>query len=373
MIQVKATLIPAGLGASLLLALALAQANEPGASAGVSPIRLAQAAPRLAPNYPERYTVVRGDTLWDISGMFLRDPWHWPEIWYLNPQIANPHLIYPGDVISLVWVDGRPQLRIERGTADRAPPSGTERLSPQVRVESLDQAIKTIPYELIAPFLSKHTVLSKKEIKRAPYVVAIRDLHLIAGTGFDLYVRSDEPLQAGANYALYHIGDKYRDPDTGKTLGQEAIYVGQGYVSREGDPATLRLSEAKREVLVGDRLFPVLAEAPLNFFPRAPEIDIDGKIVAVVDGVSLVSQYQIVVLNRGADDGLEAGHVLEIFQTGPQVRDRVRRAAFFGRNVRLPDERAGVLMVFKTTDDLSYALVMSATSEIKVADAVRTP
>ncbi len=186
---------------------------------------------RLRANHPDRYVVVRGDTLWDISARFLEDPWLWPEIWQVNPQIQNPHLIYPGDVISLVYIDGRPQLRIERGA-----PAGlrTERLSPQVRVEQLDQAIDTIPYALIEPFISRPTVLEKGEAERLPYVLSTKG-HLLAGADFEVYVRSKDGkgFNDGSRYSVVHVGDKLRDPDNGDTLGYEAAFVGEGRIIRD--------------------------------------------------------------------------------------------------------------------------------------------
>jgi hypothetical protein len=330
---------------------------------------------RLSPTAPDRYTVVKGDTLWDISGKFLQDPWFWPEIWQVNPQIENPHLIYPGDVISLVYVDGRPQLRLERGGVAALPPgTPTERLSPRVRVEPLGQAITTVPYDVIAPFLSRPTVLSEEEVRLAPYILAMRNQHIVVGEGQPVYARSDEALPNGASYAVYHVGEPYHDPDNNDVIGYEALYVGQGQVIREGDPATLMLTESRREVLAGDRLLPVEFDAPLNFYPSAPSTPIEGRIVAVLDGVSRIGQYNIVVLNRGATDGLQQGHVLEIHQAGDVVYDRFETDHWPGiRNVQLPEEYAGLVLVFRVLDEISYALVTQATNEIRVADVVRNP
>jgi hypothetical protein len=330
---------------------------------------------RLSPTAPERYTVVRGDTLWDIAGKFLQDPWFWPEIWQVNPQIENPHLIYPGDVISLVYVDGRPQLRLERGGVAALPPgTPTDRLSPRVRVEPLGQAITTIPYEAIAPFLSRPTVLSKDEVNAAPYILAMRNQHLVAGKGQPVYARSSDSLPNGASYAVYHVGEPYRDPDNNNVIGYEALYVGQGQIIHEGDPAKLLLTESRREVLAGDRLLPVETDIPLNFYPTAPSIEVEGRIVAVLDGVSRIGQFNIVVLNRGANAGLEQGHVLEVYQAGDVVYDRYTTEHWPGiRRVHLPEEHAGLVLVFRVLEDISYALVTEATNEIKVADVVRNP
>lgn len=321
----------------------------------------------LNPRHPDSYVVKRGDTLWDISAMFLQDPWYWPEIWQANPQVANPHLIYPGDVLTLVFVNGRPQLQLQRGTAM----GGTEKLSPKVREQDLADAIPTIPLETIGAFLSRGTILQKDDIDGAPYVVAIRDRHLIGAAGNDLYVRGDV---AGMNYGynVVHVGDRLIDPDDGDVLGYEGIYVGSGAIRRLGDPATLTLADTSREVLEGDRLISQNLTYPANFTPRAPSKPVEGSIIAVVDGVSQVGQYQVVILNRGTRHGLEVGSVLRVWRAGESVADR-NRSGLSGGKVRLPDEPAGLSMVFRTYDRVSYALVMEATSEIHVMDTVKNP
>ncbi|MDP2323565.1 MAG: LysM peptidoglycan-binding domain-containing protein [Gammaproteobacteria bacterium] len=319
----------------------------------------------LNPSHPDTYVVKRGDTLWDISSLFLRDPWYWPEIWYVNPQVENPHLIYPGDVLTLVYIDGKPQIQMSRGA------SGTDRLSPQIREEQLTAAVDTIPYEAIAPFLSKGMVLSKDEINGLPYIVALRDDHLVAASGNDAYVRGKLGGQQSA-YSVVHIGKKLRDPDDGDVLGYEGVYVADGRISRTGDPATLELNNSQREALKGDRLIAQNDPLPLNFEPRAPDRPVEGRIVHVVDGVTQIGQYQVIVLNRGARHGLAPGHVLTVWQTGDKVADPLD-TGLFNRKVQLPDERAGTLMVFKTYDRLSYALVMQAEGPIHTLDKVRNP
>jgi hypothetical protein len=318
---------------------------------------------RLNPQHPERYVVKKGDTLWDISAMFLRDPWYWPEIWYANPQVRNPHLIYPGDVLTLVYVDGRPRIMLERGVAE----GGVERLQPRVRAEPLEDAIFTIPYDRIAAFLSRPAVLDRDTVENAPYILTSRRGHLAHGSQSEVYVRgadfSDDDL-----YSVLHVGDPLRDPDDGRLLGYQGVYVGEGRVVRTGDPATFYLSATAREALNGDKLLPVETDFPLRFIPRAPEKTVEGRIIHVIDGVSRVSSYQIVTLNRGARHGLESGHVLAVWQAGELVSDR-----FGGGRAQLPDEYAGYLMVFRTFDDLSYGLIMQASNEIRVLDKVRNP
>ncbi len=330
----------------------------------------------LADDAPNRYVVQRGDTLWDISSTFLRDPWYWPEIWQVNPQVENPHLIYPGDILSLIYIDGQPRLRLERGVR-------AERLSPQIRVQQLDEAINTISYEQIAAFLTRGLVLEKGQVSQLPYMLASRGDHLIAGMGNDIYVREEnnglELRGLGSRYSVVKIGDPLHDPDDGDLLGYEATYVGQGQMRRSGDPATIRLIESTREARAGDRLIDQEIDIPLNFFPKAPVNEINGQIISVVDGVSLIGQYQVVVLNRGLNHGLAAGDVLSVFELGETVRDRFRNSggssflAVGGERVKLPDERAGTIMVFKSYERISYALVMEAESEIEVLDRISNP
>jgi hypothetical protein len=317
----------------------------------------------LNPNYPQRYVVKKGDTLWDISGMYLKHPWHWPDIWYANPQIDNPHLIYPGDELSLVWRDGRPVLEINRG--DR-----TVKLSPTVRETMIDKPITTIPLSAIGPFLSKPKVVGAEVLDNAPYVVASADERLISGSGDYVYVRgvADDDHN---NYSIFRGGKVYTDPDTDEVLGYEAIYTGDAVVVTPGDPAKADLTYTNREVQIGDRLLEVDDEDfDLNFIPRSPEQELNGRIISVFDGVSQVGQYQVVVLNLGERNGLETGHVLSVFQAGDTVADPVTEDRH--DVVTLPDEHAGEAMVFKTYDKVSYAIVMKATRAIHLHDKVKS-
>ncbi|HEY5623285.1 MAG TPA: LysM domain-containing protein, partial [Gammaproteobacteria bacterium] len=320
----------------------------------------------LNPRHPERYVVEPGDTLWDISALFLQDPWYWPEIWQVNPQVANPHLIYPGDVLSLVYINGQPVLQLERAAA-----GVVERLSPRVRVEQLEQAIPTIPTELVRAFLSRAAVVEESRLDSLPYIVALRE-GLLGSSGQDVYVRgTNEPV--GAIFDLMHLGDELVDPDTDEVLGYQGLYVGEGRLRRTGDPATLTLMVTTREARRGDYLLQVEDTRPASYFPRAPSGEIEGRIISVINGLSLVGQYQAVVLNRGAVHGLEDGHVLRAFTAGRRVQDEVTESGFRGEFVQLPDEPAGTMMVFRVFDRMSYALVMEATSDIRVLDVVRSP
>lgn len=330
---------------------------------GVTPLQ-AQQDPLLNPAHPERHVVVRGDTLWDIAARFLADPWLWPEVWYVNPQIANPHLIYPGDVISLAYIDGRPRLVMERG--------GVRKLSPQVRRQTLEQAIPTIPMEVIRPFLLEaQVVASDAELEAAPYVVEVADEHLLAGGGDRLYVRhlqsaTDTPL------GVYERGQLYLDGVTGEVLGREAIFNAAARVQRAGDPGTAVITRVRQESAVGDRLLPLPDQDWKPFYvPRAPQGAIDGRIIGLPGGVDQVGRYQVVVVDRGAADGLEPGHVLAVHQAGKWIPDPV--SADPNDRVRLPDEEAGLAMVFRSFERVSYALLLEATRPIQVADRVSAP
>ncbi len=314
----------------------------------------------LAEGHPDEYVVQVGDTLWDIAATFLKDPWFWPEIWYINPDIVNPHLIYPGDVLGLVTIDGQPRVTNVRASAYR--------MSPQARVTPLTEAVTSIPFEDIAAFISAGIVLEKSQADDLPYLLETRGDHLIASAGNEIYVRGIQNDLPGMRYNVVHVGDKLVDPDDNRTIGYHGIKIGEGSLRQVGDPATVALTESSQEALIGDRLLPATVSIPLNFYPRAPSSNIDGRIIAVVGGISLIGQYQVVVMNRGANSGLTVGDVLTVFQTGEEVEDTVR-----GGKVKLPDETAGTVMVFMTYDRISYGLVMEATQAIHIHDYVRNP
>ena len=314
----------------------------------------------LAEGHPNEYVVQVGDTLWDISGTFLKDPWYWPEIWYVNPDIENPHLIYPGDVIGLVYIDGQPRLTNVRAS--------TFRMSPQARVTPLSEAIQSIAYEDVAAFLSSGVILEKEQADALPYLLKTRGDHLIASAGNEIYVRGLTQDASGARFNVVHIGDPLYDPDDNRLIGYQGIPVGEGVLRRGGDPATVALTDTTMEAKPGDRLLPASVDIPLNFFPSAPSTAVNGRIISVVGGVTQIGQYMVVVMNRGSNNGLSVGDVLSVYQTGEVVKDR-----FGGGNVALPEEEAGTIMVFKTFDRISYGLVMEATQAIHIHDTVRNP
>jgi nucleoid-associated protein YgaU len=326
---------------------------------------MSQAEVQLREGHPDRYTVVKGDTLWDISGRFLTQPWKWPEIWHANPQIENPHLIYPGDQLSLVYIDGQPRLVLNRGAS-----RGTVKLSPRVRSTPMVEAIPTIPLEAINSFLLKNRIVDSADVfEGAPYVVAGAAERVVSGMGDRIYARGEFADDLAA-YGIFRQGKVYTDPDTQEFLGINADDIGGGeVVAEEGDIATLVLNRTTQEVRLGDRLFPTEERAVNStFMPSEPVGEIRGVILDVPRGVTQIGQFDVVTINKGARDGLIEGNVLAVYKTGETVRDRVT-----GEQVKIPDERAGLLMVFRTYDKLSYGLVLAAQRQLAVMDKVRNP
>ena len=313
----------------------------------------------LKDGHPDRYTVVKGDTLWDISGRFLNSPWLWPEVWNVNPQIENPHLIYPGDLIALVYIDGKPQLRIQRGKG------GTFKMSPKARVERLDRAIPTIPIDAIQQFLTQPLVVEKDELETAPYVVSSAGEHLITGSGDRVYVVGAD-VASGDRYNLVRSGDPFVDPETGEVLGHEAKYIGDADVERFGNPSTMELTRTNREVRIGDRLTPMSQQDVVAYFsPHPADESVEGSIISVVDGVTQIGQYQVVVINRGEREGVDVGTVFAVHKHGALIEDSVSKSK---TPLQLPDERAGLLMVFRTFEKVSFGLVMKAESALHIGD-----
>ncbi|MCE8017840.1 LysM peptidoglycan-binding domain-containing protein [Halomonas sp. MCCC 1A17488] len=339
-----------GAGLSLLLAATLAQAQGVSWEQG------------LRSDAPDRYTVVRGDTLWDISGRFLRHPWQWPEVWQVNPQIRNPHLIYPGDVITLQDCHGRPCLGIERG-------QGEVRLSPEVRRVPVREAIEPIPLDTVRHFLRDHRVIDDPEaLDELAYVVAGNDRRIISGAGDRIYARGE--LQRGQRYGIYRVGERYHDAATGELLGLELIGIGRARAERSEDGiALMEVLAASQEVRNEDIVLPLEArELASEFMPRAPDHEVDGTILAVPGGVRFIGRLQVVALDRGRRDGLETGHVLQVEQQGERVVDPRT-----GESLRLPGTDAGLVMVFRPYERMSYGLVMRATRTLEVGDRLHNP
>ena len=329
----------------------------------VSLVSIAQAGDVLSlkDGHPQTYVVKKGDTLWDISQMFLNDPWLWPEIWHVNPQIDNPHLIYPGDKLNLVYIDGSPKLVVKRGK--------DVKLTPQVRISELDLAIPAIALDAISPFMTDSRVVGSDTLNGAPYVLAGADGHIVSGAGDQLFARGAFS-EDQKDYGIFRPGDAYIDPKTEELLGYQAFFVANGKViDIEKDIATMGLNRTTEEVRRGDRLLPdEERNISSNFYPKAPDSDISGQIIAVEGGVSQIGSMDVVVLNKGDREGLAVGDVLAIYRVGESVRDSVT-----GDIVKVPDTRAGLLMVFRTFNKVSYGLVLKATRPLEVFDRVVNP
>ena len=377
----------------------------------------------LAANAPDTYTVVKGDTLWGIAGKFLKDPWKWPQIWQKNrDEIKDPHWIYPGDVIRLNRDGDLASLSLDaRGGGGAGGPSGgtaadaesnVVKIDPRMRIEALQEAIPSIPGTVIGPFLSQPLVVESTGMESAPKIVATGEGRVVVGAGDSAYadrIGTDD----GINWQIYRPGQALRDPETGELLGYEAKYLGDARVRRFGNPTTLDVLKAREEINRGDRLVAARELAFPTYMPRSPGKPIKGTIMSVEGGVSELGQFQVVTINRGARDGLEVGHVLATLRRGPLV-DRNGRiveetgsgGSLFSKlrwdarpnpvvpdassatpassaptktgvavsgSVRLPDERNGLLFVFRVFDKMSYGLIMRSTRPIYVGDYVQTP
>ena len=418
-----ASLVPGGALADGMPSSAEKSGGKAAKEGGESASRITQA--DLAEDAPAEYTVVKGDTLWGISGRFLKDPWKWPLIWQMNQeQIKNPHLIYPGDVIKL----DRDALKLSLasagagGAGSGGPSGGTEaqaisniiKVDPKVRVEPLTAAVPSIPGTVIGPFLTQPLVVEANALERAPTVLATQEARVIVGAGDIAYVDRIGSSD-GVNWQVFRQGVELRDPETGEILGYEAKYVGDARVRRFGNPTTIEITKTRAEINKGDRLAPAREAAYPSYVPHAPDKPITGSIMSVDGGVAEFGQFSVITINRGARDGVEVGHVLASYHRGavlnsaghetqwstpgwmrgwfggadtrpvPVVPDppaapqppaepgKVVGVAYSSGPLTLPDERNGLIFVFRVFDKLSYALVMRSTSPIYVGDLVQTP
>lgn len=353
-------------------------------------------AQELKPDAPERYTVQPGDTLWGISGRYLERPWNWPTLWNLNrEQIRNPHRIYPGDVLVLNRATG--QLHVE-----------TVALSPRIRTEDLSNAVPTIPPAVIEAFISRPMILGENDLDSAPKIMATEESRVVVGAGNVAYVRGLDKSK-GENWYIYRRGDRLVDPETGNLLGYMGQYLGEARVRQFGEISRIEIVKSTQEIYTGDSLIPVTREAPLfAYVPRAPAGKISGRVMSLTDNLYETGRYSVVSLSRGAKDGLEVGHVLALYRSPTTSRYAMRTSALFGRegpsgsdsrrtyyepqlNVRntpiydrpvalneadlakLPEQRYGLVMVFRTFDRASFALVMQSRLPVAIDDAFTTP
>ena len=335
----------------------------------------------LAPNAPDQHTVQAGDTLWDISKLFLKSPWRWPELWGMNrEQIRNPHLIYPGQVLLLVKVDGRARLQLAQGVSGSTP-GDTIKLRPQMRIAGLDSnAITAIPLHLIQPFLTDAVVFDTDVLATAPRIVAAQEGHVVLGRGELAYARGD--FGSATDFRVFRNSRALRDPATNEILGFEAPYVGTAELIRQGEnrtrpdgkveivPATMQIQQVKQEVGIGDRLAPAPPRNLERYVPHAPDQPLAGQIASVYGEALNAGQNQIVALNRGKRDGVERGHVLALWRDGDAVIDKT---AGRGQAIKLPDERHGVLFVFEVYERVSYALIISVKEPVRPGDRFTQP
>ena len=314
---------------------------------------------------PEQYTVVPGDTLWDLSNHFLVQPWYWPEIWYLNPQIENPHLIYPGDVITIFYVGGKPYLTVGDGPR-------VSKLSPKIRDEDIDAQTYGIAIPAIQQFIIRPRVVSEETLDTAPYILSSIEERLAFGAGDRVYARGFNGDPQG-QYTVFRKGDALHDPKTDELLGFEAIIVGDGEIIRTDDPATFDLTQTKREALRGDRLLPInFGEVDTEFVPHAPPANTHGHVISLFDAISQVGTFQVITLSLGERNGIQKGHVLDINQAGRVVADPFEKPGSL-IDVELPEETAGRAMVFRTFEKVSYALIMETSRSIQVGDSATSP
>ena len=318
----------------------------------------------LVDNPPDRHVVVKGDTLWDISGKFLQKPWRWPEIWRLNKdQIKNPHLIYPGDIVWLDLSDGSPRLRLGKPVVGQGKPQ------PKVYETLIAQSIPSIPPNVIEPFLSQPLIIEAGEEKTAPRIVATEEDRVLIGGGDMAYVKGIE----GSDVIQWHVfrpGKALTDPETKQVLGYEAHFLGNAKLTRPGDPATMTVTLAKEDIHYGDWLKPAPPPTILAYVPRAPEKEIRGQIMSIYGAINTGGPGSIVSINRGEADGLENGHVIALY--------RKRTAAYMDDDVKrlttdIPDERYGLAFVFRTFDHVAYALIVEGSKSVVIGDGVQNP
>ena len=401
-----ASLVPAGAWADGMTPEASKEAAKYAPPSEASRVSMSD----LKGDAPDTYTVVKGDTLWGIAGRFLKDPWKWPQIWNMNKdQIKNPHLIYPGNVIRLDRSGETPSLSLDSSAGPEQAAANVVKLDPRVRVEPLQTAIPSIPAAAIAPFLTQPLVVDAGGLDASPAIVANEEARVVIGAGDTTYADRISSTDV-VNWQVFRPGSALKDPDTGEVLGYEAKYVADARVKRFGIPTTLEITKAREEINKGDKLLPARELAFPSYVPHAPDKPIRGSIMSVEGGVSELGQFQIVTLNRGARDGIEVGHVLASYRRGAPIgtgRDQygilsTSSSSWFSGETKpvpvvpdpprpesassevktappsrdtlvLPDERNGLLFVFRVFEKMSYAMVMRANRPIYIGDIVKTP
>lgn len=312
---------------------------------------------QLKPGHPHRYTVVKGDTLWAIASRFLQSPWYWPRVWKMNEQIKNPHLIYPGDVLVLSLDGGQTQIGLDE-----------EFLSPRARVESRDDAIPTVPPGAILPFLNQPLVVGKHELEKAGYVTIGLDDRVALGDRDQFYARG-LGKKPDEYYQLFRPGKPLRNPDNDEVLGYEALYLGDARLLAPGDPSKLAVTRVTQEILPTDRLLKAPPKAALpHYFPRAPEKQVSGRILAAHGGLTEFGPLTAVAISLGKREGMEEGHVLRVMRHAGRRKDPVTKKLY-----QLPDEETGFVMVFRVFDKVSYALIMDVNRPVHLYDVVQTP
>ena len=328
--------------------------------------------------YPETYIVQEGDTLWDISTVFLRDPWFWPEIWFKNPQVENPHLIYPGDTLAIVYVGGERRVQVlsrgEDGSVLSQTAGGLKviKVNPRVRATPIDATIASIPIDSIRHLLERPILFDEETLNNSAYVLSSLDNHLVNSLNDKLYVRKLDTSKGGGRYQIYRPNKPLYDPITNELLGYEALYVGESKLLLRGDPASVRVTQSDREILRDDRVIPMdNTNFERDFVPRPPRTAVNGEIVALLDAISQTGIYQTIAINLGNRDGVESGNILKIRRYGDVIRDKKEKDPRF--LVKLPDEQVGMAMIIRSFEKMSYALIMEADFPISLRDYVQSP
>lgn len=320
---------------------------------------------QLVDTPPDRHIVVKGDTLWGISGKFLKQPWRWPEIWQMNREdIKNPHLIYPGDVIVLDMSGGSPRLRLAKPVVSR-----DLKLQPTVHSTPVQQVIPSIPPNAIEPFISQPLIVETSDHNEAVKIVASQEDRILLGGG-DSFYASGIPDTSVEKWHVFRKGKALKDPDSGEVIAYEAFFLGNARLTKPGEPASLVVTLAKEEMAAGDRLIPAPPPAIISYVPHRPEQTVSGRILGIYGGVQEGGTSSVVSISRGKADGLEIGHVLALFRNriSYSVDADGRRSS-----TPIPEERYGLAFVFRVFDRVAYALVVDSSKSVIVGDAVRNP